>query len=81
MKETTVEVVRHSPFTGEENIMTLDMSPEEYEIRLARWNNGEMIQHAFSNLSADEREFIKTGLTPEEWDDIFGINEDKDDED
>jgi hypothetical protein len=72
MNETTVEVVRISPFSGEENIMTLDMSPEEYETRFTRWQNGELIQVAFGNLSADEREFIKTGITPQEWEDTFG---------
>lgn len=25
------------------------------------------IQKVFPNLSADDREFIKTGITPEEW--------------
>lgn len=78
MKETTVEVVRISPFSGEENIMTLDMTPEEYEVRLARWQNGEIIQNAFSNLSPDEREFIKTGITSEEWETMFGEEDDED---
>ena len=76
MKETTVEVVRFSPFTGEESIMTFDMSPEEYEVRLARWKNGEYIQTAFDNLNADEREFVKTGSTPKEWNDLFGGEDD-----
>jgi hypothetical protein len=81
MKETTVEVVRHSQITGVENIMTLDMSPEEYEVRWTRWKNGEYIQDAFNNLSAGEREFIMTGITPEEWDDMFGGMDDEEDED
>jgi hypothetical protein len=34
-----------------------------------------MIQDAFSNLNADEREFIKTGLTPELWDTVLGTIE------
>lgn len=32
---------------------------------------GEPIQWAFSMLTADEREFIKTGISPEEWDAMF----------
>lgn len=75
MKETTVEIVRHSPFTGQENIMTLDMSPEEYKTRYDRWKNGEMIQYAFDNLNPDEREFIKTGITPEEWNQRYGSDD------
>ena len=27
----------------------------------------ELIQNAMPNLSADEREFLMTGITPEEW--------------
>jgi len=30
--------------------------------------NEEHIQHIFPNLSANEREFILTGMTPEDWD-------------
>ena len=33
---------------------------------------GMLIQQAMPNLTADEREFIKTGITPQEWSDIFG---------
>ncbi len=30
------------------------------------------IQDAFPELSADDREFLLTGITPEEWDRAFG---------
>jgi len=36
--------------------------------QLTRWHNGTLIQNAMPNLSADDREFIMTGITPEEWD-------------
>jgi hypothetical protein len=29
------------------------------------------VQNAMPNLSADEREFIMTGITPTEWDEMF----------
>ena len=35
------------------------------------WQNGTLIQDAFPQLTPDEREFIKTGVTPEEWDAAF----------
>jgi hypothetical protein len=35
------------------------------------WMAGTMIQDAFYFFTPDEREFIKTGITPEEWDVIF----------
>ena len=75
MKESTVEVARISFVSGRENIMTLNMSSDEFEIRLARWNNGEFIQDAFNNLNNDEREFVKSGITPDEWDYLFGGEE------
>jgi|TARA_B100000131_G_scaffold240447_1_gene232745 hypothetical protein len=36
------------------------------------WESGVLIQDAMPHLNADEREFIKTGITPEEWDETFG---------
>jgi len=32
---------------------------------------GMLIQDAMPNVSVDEREFIMTGITPEEWDSTF----------
>jgi hypothetical protein len=31
-----------------------------------------LIQDAFPHLSADQREFMMTGITPEEWNEAFG---------
>ena len=36
--------------------------------QLDKWQNGMLIQDAFPNLSPDDREFIMTGITEEEWD-------------
>jgi len=30
------------------------------------------IQQVFPHLNADQREFLLTGATPEEWDELFG---------
>lgn len=36
------------------------------------WQNGGMlIQEAFPYLTNDEREFLLTGIVPQEWDEIF----------
>ena len=40
--------------------------------QLDRYSDGELLQRAFPNLTADQREFIKTGVTKEEWDNLFG---------
>ena len=61
-------VTRRSPFSNKENTMELDITPEQ----LTRYQQGnELIQNVFPNLSAEHREFIKTGITPEEWDATF----------
>lgn len=31
-----------------------------------------LIQEAMPNISADDREFIKTGITTDEWEGAFG---------
>jgi len=45
------------------------------------WEAGTLIQDAMPQLSADQREFIMTGCTSEEWDLEFGQNTEKDDVD
>lgn len=62
-------IMRISMLSGEVNEMDLDITPaqlESYELF------GVLLQDAFPNLSPAEREFIKTGITPEEWYDTFG---------
>ena len=62
-------IMRISMLTGEVHEMDLDITPaqlESYELF------GVLLQDAFPNLSPAEREFIKSGITPEEWYDAFG---------
>lgn len=61
-------VSRVSPFSGETNTMDLPITVEQYE----RWLDGELAQHVFWDLTADQREFIMTGITPQEWEKIVG---------
>ena len=39
--------------------------------QIDKWAAGMLIQDAMPNVSVDEREFIMTGSTPEEWDLYF----------
>ncbi len=39
--------------------------------QIDRWVAGMLIQDAMPDVSVDEREFIMTGSTPEEWDLYF----------
>ena len=61
-------IERESPFSGNVNRMAIQVT----EAQIAAWQGGELIQNAMPNVSADEREFIKTGITPEEWENTFG---------
>lgn len=40
------------------------------------WAQGDdLIQNCFPHLSADEREFLATGILPEQWNEMFGEDE------
>lgn len=41
------------------------------QAQLDAWVNGAFIQQVMPNLSEDDREFIMTGITQEEWDEAF----------
>ena len=58
-----MRIIRRSPFTGERNEMEINVTMEQ----LAAWRDGALIQNAMPNISADEREFIKTGIPPHEF--------------
>ena len=62
-----MRVMKRSIFSGKIHEMDLPITLDQ----LDRWNNGELIQNVFTNLSDDEREFLMTGITPEEWDEVF----------
>lgn len=62
-----MKVTRKSPFSGEVNSMELNITEDQ----MRKYNNGELIQNAFPNLTPDERGFFKTGITAKEWDEAF----------
>lgn len=53
------------------NGMRIPMPIGEFASRFARWAAGDTIQKAFPFSSADVREFIMTGITPEAWEKAF----------
>jgi len=61
--------VRRSALTDKVSSMMIDVS---YAQVVAWEDGGELIQNAMPNLTDNEREFLMTGITPEEWDDMFG---------
>ena len=66
-----MKITRKSPFSGKEHTMDLDVTEEQ----LIRWKGGQLIQNVFPHLSPDEREFLMTGITPQEWEETFGNGE------
>ena len=63
-----VLITKKSPISG--NVNSLDLPITEAQILL--WQSGALIQEAFPHLSADQREFLLSGITPEEWEATFG---------
>jgi len=61
-----MQITRTNPFTGKTNTRDLDVTEAQL---VAYYEEGVLLQNAFPNLSADDREFIKTGI--DNWDEMF----------
>ena len=66
-------LTKRSTFTGAINTMEIPCTKGELD---AYYNSGENIQNYFPNMTPEQREFIITGATQEEWDNIVGECED-----
>ena len=53
--------------TGNTTTKDIDVSVQQ----LDAWQNGMLIQDAMPQVSAPDREFIKSGITNEEWNNLF----------
>jgi hypothetical protein len=66
--------IKQSPISGKIHEMEVNCTPEEF----AEWHfKHALIQDAMPNATADQREFLMTGITPDEWDEMFGEPVDK----
>jgi len=66
--DQVVRVERKSLLTGNVNTMELPTTQEKLDIFFnSPKNERPLIQDLFPELSVDEREFLQTGATPEEW--------------
>lgn len=59
--------VRRSIYSGIIRTREINVTEEQ----LIAWNNGMLIQLAMPDISNEEREFILTGITGEEWDEMY----------
>ena len=67
-----MEITKISQLSGKENTMNIEVTQYEM-IRIEnRYNSKELIQNIVPHLTMDEREFLMTGITPEEWNITFG---------
>lgn len=62
-----MKITRQSTFSGKVRTMDLDITNEQ----ILKYESGELLQDAFPNLTDDEREFFKSGITKEEWNNLF----------
>lgn len=60
-----------SSLTGVTHRREINCTPSQ----IKSWEDGALIQNAMPHLSEDDREFLISGSTPEEWEEMFGVEE------
>lgn len=71
----TLLVIKESDLTGKMNVMKIDATPES----VMEWvRSGQKIQDFFPLMPKEQREFLISGCTPEEWADLKDELEDMD---
>ena len=69
-----MKITRKSPFSGREHTMDIPMLTPTLLKRIE--DRTKPSQSIAPGLTADEREFLLTGITPTEWRETFGNYED-----
>jgi len=68
-----MKITRTSVF-GVTRTIDLPVTPDQ----ITRWQDGEFAQNVFIQLDAEQREFIISGNTNEDWERMFAENADSD---
>jgi len=68
-----MKITRKSILSGVESTLDLDVTNEQLETH----RNGAFAQDVFPHLSRSDREFIISGITPDEWICEFGTGEEE----
>jgi hypothetical protein len=58
-----MKITRTNILNGEVNTLDLDITPDQ----VSTYEAGALLQDAFPQLSVDDREFFKTGITAKSW--------------
>ena len=67
-----MNITKISSLTGIEHTLNINVTEDELLRVENRYNSKELIQNIVPNLTMDEREFLMTGITNEEWVKVFG---------
>lgn len=62
-----MQIMMRSMVSGKHNTRDIPVTQGQLEA----WQTGGLVQEVFPHLSDDDREFLMTGITPEEWDEHF----------
>jgi hypothetical protein len=62
-------ITKTSQYSGKTHTIDLDVKVEQLN---QFYFGGGLIQDIFPQLTNSEREFIKTGITDDEWTELFG---------
>jgi len=66
-----------SVFSGKANSMELPITEQQYDEWMAYPRHERpFVQHSFPQLNPEQREFLINGVTPDEWLEAFGTEED-----
>lgn len=72
LEDSRTLLIRRSPLGGVHSAV-LGMSYTDFRACYDQYQDGSAIQDAFSELDADAREFIMTGITPAQWEAAFAL--------
>ena len=67
-------ITRTSPLTGQDTTLDLPVTQQQLDEYYSRPRN-RLVQEIFANLTAPQREFIMTGYTADDWEELFGSDE------
>jgi len=59
-----MNITKTSPLTGQTNTLFIEGLTQEM---INRWREGELVQVALAGIPQELREFVMTGITPQEW--------------
>lgn len=66
-----MKITATSTLTGKTCTLEINITRDEYSRILRRFSTRELIQAIVPHLTADEREFLISGITPGEWESTF----------